>query len=368
LSLKRDLKAERVTALDRTIDEQRLLRPDGLVSALRNRDGDLAREPERIRMLARLQFLESLQLAREISPGVWQPDGDLLPRLKTISIRGDIVKTLHAHMTGKLWELDPEILDRDHPPREAILGRVTARGRVDKFWDDEYLIVDGEKGREFYVPLAGALESDSRAEIGAVVRIEGTVGEGGRARLKVARIAPDLDSQIMIEGVTFLDRVIAQRSIPVIDRAAARGFESAYGEALRRRAEQLRVWGILEREGSDWRGNSTLLDELYEREINAAHARLSPRHGELRPLKEGMSVRGTIQGIEELPSGAHAVVGHAGRYALVPPSVTLKKSVGRSVNLSVGAFKDSPALEPRPLKLAINVHFLSRHRGIGRPL
>lgn len=91
-SIKRDLIADRVTGLDLGIAQQATLHPEGWVSALRRNDGSLAGERQRLQTLTRLEHLESLGLAREVAPGVWQPDIDLVSRLKQLGTRGDIIK------------------------------------------------------------------------------------------------------------------------------------------------------------------------------------------------------------------------------------------------------------------------------------
>ena len=367
LSMKRDLTAERLTPLDRAIDAQRTAHPDGLVSALRGRNGDLAREPERVRLLARLQYLESLQLARELSPGVWQPDVNLLPRLKALGIRGDIVKTLHAGPKDKPWGLDPIILDRDHPPREPIIGRIAHRARVDEFWDDEYLLINGHKGRTFYVPLAGAAGPAEGLRLGSIVKVQGAAVQGARDRLELAALGPDLQSLITVDGVTFLDRDLIEHGIPRAARHFARGFDADYRQALLRRVGHLETLGLIEGQGDQRRVIATVLDELYERELKAIHPQLAPRFGDFKSLDEGMSFRGTVRSIEALPSGPHAVIAEAGRYALVPASAGLQQSLGRSIKLKMGPPSTLPTLEPRALALSMEVEYFSRRRGIGGP-
>src|ERR1700676_4030034 len=78
-SLVRDLTADRVTGVDLRLAQASALHPEGFLSALRANDGSLAGERQRLHTLTRLQHLESLGLAREIKPGIWQPDVDLVP-------------------------------------------------------------------------------------------------------------------------------------------------------------------------------------------------------------------------------------------------------------------------------------------------
>src|SRR5450631_1028070 len=115
-SMVRDLKADRVTGVDLGLAQASARHPDGFVSALRANDGSLAGERQRLHTLTRLQHLESLGLAREIQPGFWQPDIDLVPRLRALSTRGDIIKLMHERMRGGDLGISTVIFNKEHPP------------------------------------------------------------------------------------------------------------------------------------------------------------------------------------------------------------------------------------------------------------
>jgi type IV secretory pathway VirD2 relaxase len=371
-SIERELKADRVTTRDRTIDEQAGIHPAGLVSALRRRDGSLAGELERVRTLARLQYLESLGLAREVSAGIWQPDPNLIPRLKALSIRGDIIKTLHARLKGDALP-QTLILDRHHPPAQPIVGRVVARATVDEFWDDEYLIVEASHDRHYYVPLGRDSEwKDRPSGVGAMVRIESTEGdpggEGAKRSLRVTRLSTtSLEDQIHIDGVTFLDQELARGAVPARQQSRGKGFDSELATALAARAKHLEGIGLAEEIEGRWLVRAGFLDELYERELKAADARLEGRYGRLKPLVAGQRMQGTAAAIEELPSGPHVVLAGRGEYALVAASEALAKSVRRRLRLSIGTSPAPAALEPRALSRSIRFEVidLKRARGIG---
>jgi len=153
-SRQRDLKADRVTGLDRTIAQASAQNRQGFVSALRSHDGSLAGERQRVSMLARLQHLESLGLAREIRAGVWRPEVDFVARLRALSIRGDIIKRMHKGIRGGAPNLSTVILSPERPPTEPVTGRVYGRGTVDELSDRRYLLVEGQDGQAYYVPLS----------------------------------------------------------------------------------------------------------------------------------------------------------------------------------------------------------------------
>jgi len=213
-SQKLELTADRPTPLDYQLAEASAQRPDGLVSALRRPDGTPASEQSRTRIIARLQHLEELGLARELRPGIWRPETDLVNRLRGLASQGDVIKRLHERMKGV-----PE--DRSRPLRAA--------------------------------------------------------------------------------------------------------------------------------------------DIAYEREWQAAGRRLA-QYGEIERLEAGSRFRGKVLAIESLPSGAHAVVATGGKIRLIPNGVGLEKSIGKTLEFSIGRAASVAPDEPTALSLAI------RHRAIGHRL
>jgi type IV secretory pathway VirD2 relaxase len=190
-SLKRDLAADRVTGLDLGLTQQASLHPEGWISALRKNDGSLAGERQRLNTLTRLQHLESLGLAREIQPGVWQTDIDLIQRLRSLSIRGDIIKLMHERMRGSDPGITTVIFNKDHPPTEPVVGRVYARGTADELTDAQYLLVEARDGRAYYVGLSEYSEVAGRqAGVGSIVRLTPAARQtGGAADRNIGRVA-----------------------------------------------------------------------------------------------------------------------------------------------------------------------------------
>src|SRR3546814_8024132 len=90
-ALAREIEAERWTSLDRTLERMAAegageinLRPDGQA------DGHLHRQ-----LLGRAAKLEVLGLAEQIESGIWVMRGDAEAVLRDLSVRGDIIKTMH---------------------------------------------------------------------------------------------------------------------------------------------------------------------------------------------------------------------------------------------------------------------------------
>jgi type IV secretory pathway VirD2 relaxase len=456
-SLERDLTADRVTGLDLGLAHQASLHPDGIVSALRKGDGSLAGERQRLHTLTRLQHLESLGLAREVKPGIWQPDIDLVERLRQLSIRGDVIKLMHERMRGASPSLTTVIFNKDHPPTEPVVGRVYARGTADELTDAEYLLIEARDGRAYYVSLGEFSEVPGReADVGAIVRLSpatpsatdaadrnitriaasnggiyeaqlhaaeaeqgarlppgvsvqtyvsshrkraqaltrrGLVEDLGQDRFriptdltakleaapaagrdrgtvtKVERLATrDLDTQVSEEGVTWLDQELAAGVTIGALRVGASRFERQVAQALEGRAKHLASLGLAQIEDGQFRARGRFLDELYERELQAADRQLKGRYGEREAVAAGASLEGRIAAIEELPSGPHAVFDMAGRYALIPATAPLAKQVGRELKLTLDRGRQFHPMGEGAMKLAIRFEAidLSRTRKRGR--
>jgi type IV secretory pathway VirD2 relaxase len=179
---RRDLRADRLTALDMSLAQEAALRSDGLVSALRAANGALAGERARVNKLARLAHLESLGLAQEQAAGVWRVPCDLVSRLRTLGERGDIVKLIHERARGSEPTIATVIFSKESPPRQAVTGRVFDRGVSDELYDRRYLLVEALDGKAYYVPLSEYSESAGyEAQIGSIVTVTPVVNQAVRA-------------------------------------------------------------------------------------------------------------------------------------------------------------------------------------------
>ena len=378
-SIQRDLKADRLTGLDLSLAQQASVHREGWVSALRKNDGSLAGERQRLQTLTRLQHLESIGLAREVTPGVWHPDIDLVVRLRRLGSRGDIIKLMHERMRGSDPGISTVIFSTDNPPTEPVVGRVYARGTRDELSEAQYLLVEAGDGKAYYVGLSEYSEkSGQEAQVGSLVRLarasRQTGGAGALpdrgAALKVERLSVgDFDTQVTTNGVTWLDREIASGAdAQARARVGASRFERQWAGALKDRAQHLKSLGLGEEVEGHFRARSRFLDELYDRELHDAGRRLQSRYGERMPLEEGQTLTGRLEAIEALPSGAHAVVAMPGRYALVPANANLSQQIGRSLSLKIGRGRRLNPMGEGALKLSIRYQFLdlTRTRKLGR--
>jgi type IV secretory pathway VirD2 relaxase len=145
-SEQRDVGQERWTGLDRQL--QACAR-EGILD-LREVPADAARLRHRNLLIARLQRLESMELARKLEPGRWEIREDMEDVLRRVAERGDIVRTMQRAFGNDPREL--AIFD-SRLGTIPVVGRIAAKGIADELTDKAYLVIDGLDGRGHYVAL-----------------------------------------------------------------------------------------------------------------------------------------------------------------------------------------------------------------------
>jgi type IV secretory pathway VirD2 relaxase len=109
-------------------------------------------------LVARLEHLEGLRLAERVSPTSWRLAEGWQQPLRDLGARGDILKQIHAAISG-----DPSryriVRDGDALPTDAagharvISGRVASKGLSDELKGTFYAVVETPAGRAYHVPL-----------------------------------------------------------------------------------------------------------------------------------------------------------------------------------------------------------------------
>lgn len=119
--------------------------------------------------LQRVKHLEELGLAHEQAPGVWYIEPAAEQVLKDMSIRGDIIKTMHSKLNDRGQEL--VIYDPQHIST-PIVGEVVEKGLVNELHDDKYMIVNATDNRAYYVKLSRYSEDANFESVkGSIVKI-----------------------------------------------------------------------------------------------------------------------------------------------------------------------------------------------------
>ncbi len=156
------IEAERFTALDRMIERHLEagkidLHPDKRIGFGAD---------DRTRILGRLQFLQTMDLAKKGKGTWWILDPDFGFKLRDLGQRNDIIKVLYATLGNQAGYVE-RLGARDAEP---ILGALVAKGSVDEISDRRFVVIRDCTGRLYYSQV---LEDESfhRAQAGAVVEL-----------------------------------------------------------------------------------------------------------------------------------------------------------------------------------------------------
>lgn len=324
-ALQKDVQAERWTGFDGRL--RNVADDNGGIADLR--PGASGEDSELRRLLVgRAQTLERFGLAEQIAPGQWTLKPGLEQTLRDLSIRGDIIKTMHRAMSGAGREPDVTGFAL-HPgaPAEPIVGRLAARGLHDELNGTAYAVIEGIDGRTHHLKFSD-LEMTGDSSLGAVVETRAYQDEKGRARLALA-IRSDLsvEAQVGAAGATWIDRHLLADA-PISNA----GFGADVRAAMAARGDHLIEEGLARRQGQRVILARDLLATLRRRELDETAAKLAVQHGLAHhPLVEGEPVAGVYRQRVTLASGRFAMIDDGLGFQLVPWRPALEQHLGREV-------------------------------------
>lgn len=326
-ALEREVEAERWTSLDRAL---RVAADEGAgVADLRpNASGeDLSL---RRLMVGRAARLERLGLAEQIAPGCWTLKPGIEDKLRALSVRGDIIKTMHRAMSG--FGREPDVSGfalHGEVPTDPVLGRLVERGLQDELKGSAYAIVEGIDGRTHHIRFTD-IEMTGDAAPGAIVEARSYEDAKGAKRLSLAnRSDLSIEAQVTAPGATWIDRQLLARDSIV----ASSGFGSEVREAMDRRVDYLAGEGIARRQGARVVFARDLLNTLRQRELDATVARLSAETGlPHTPSTEGERIIGVYRQRVTLASGRFAMIDDGLGFQLVPWRPALEQHLDRQVS------------------------------------
>lgn len=324
--LRREVDADRWTSLDWRL--QKLADIDmGLVDL---RPDPTDADPAMRQMLVgRAMKLQRLGLANEIAPGWWSLKPEMEETLRDLSIRGDIIKTMHRAMTraGRAPDLRG-FAQHDEAPADPVIGRLVERGLHDELQGTAYAVIDGADGRTHHVRFDDIdMTGDGRR--GAIVELRTWEDAKGRERLSLAtRSDLSIEAQVTAPGATWLDRQLVARE----PAATGSGFGADIRDAMTARAEHLAGEGLARRQGQRWIFARGLIDTLRQRELDEAANAIAGRTGlEHRPSAPGEPVTGLYRERVTLSSGRFAMIDDGLGFQLVPWRPALEQHLGQSV-------------------------------------
>jgi type IV secretory pathway VirD2 relaxase len=350
LKLAREVEAERFTRLDRALLDH-TKRGFLAISAMPPSD-----RQTHAAYMGRLRKLETLGLAREFQTGVWEVPAEIETKLKSIGMRGDIIKTMYHSLgeagidrpAGQFVMFDPS---KKH---SRIVGRVAGIGLTGEINDRHYIVVDATDGKVHYADL-GHLPPELVPKQGMIVSIEARAnGEDRKSRTQLRILSYlNLEKLVVAEGATWLDRELLSRQP---ERLADQGFGADVQAALARRRQWLLSQGLM-RFASDATFNPMpdMLSQLRQRDLCQAGAALSKQLGlNCVELGEGERFSGILRQTVDLTSGRFAVIQMAKEFILVPWRASSESVVGRPVSghLYLGGHKrDAPEMQKFQLGL-----------------
>ncbi len=316
-----EIAADRWTGLDRGL--VRKADDDGRLD-LRRQAGD---PDDGRRALGRASHLQKLGLAEPLGPARWRLAPDFEARLRDLSIRGDIIKTLHRAMAGEGRAVEPgRFVIHDDQAAQRVVGRLVERGLRDELTGSAYAIIDGLDGRQHHLGFAD-LEDTGDARPGAIVELRAP--PSARTRFLATRSDLSLDGQIHAEGATWLDRRILRQA----QGGGEAGFGAEATAAAESRIEVLLARGLAERRDGRMTFAPRLLATLQTRELEAVRARIAGETG-LSPLAEaqaGETFAGVYRRRLDLASGRFAMIEDGLGFRLAPWRPGLEPHLGRTV-------------------------------------
>ena len=325
-ALEKEVEAERWTGLDRVLHGAA---DDGAdVADLRPGVPDSDPELRRL-MVGRAAKLERLGLAEQVAPGCWTLKPGIEGTLRDLSVRGDIIKTMHRAITGAGREPDLTgfALHGDQTI-DPVQGRLVARGLHDELRGTAYAVIDGVDGRTHHL-IFSDLEMTGDAKPGAVVEMRAYEDGQGRRRSSLAtRSDLTIEAQVAAPGATWIDRQLLAKEATL----SRSGFGVEVREAMDRRLEHLAGEGLVRRQGQRVILARDLLNTLRKRDLSAAAAKLSAESGlNYRPSVEGDNVAGIYRQRVTLSSGRFAMIDDGLGFQLVPWRPALEQQLGRQV-------------------------------------
>ena len=326
-ALEKEVEAERWTSLDRAL--RNIADDTAGVADLRPGASDEDPEPRRL-MLGRAAKLERLGLAEQVGTARWTLKPGLEQTLRDLSIRGDIIKTMHRAMTGAGHEPDVSgfALHGDDGG-DPVLGRLVARGLHDELKGSAYAIVEGVDGRTHHLRFSD-LEMTGDAKRGAIVEARAYEDADGRKRLSLAtRSDFTIEAQITASGATWIDRQLLARE----PATGGGGFGAELRDTMERRVDHLVEEGLARRQGQRVVFARDLLDTLRRRELDGVSSKLAAETGLAhRPSAEGEHVAGVYRQRVTLASGRFAMIDDGLGFQLVPWRPALEQQLGKQVS------------------------------------
>ncbi len=329
------------SALEKEVTAERWTRIDVEIRIAANEVGYIDLRPDNPRagdpeirrlMVGRLQHLEKMDLATSAGPGEWMVGLEAERTLRDLSMRGDIIKTMHRafYEQGRDRGVADFVIDAGEAG-PTIMGRLVDKGLHNELTGEAYAVIDGTDGRAHHVRFRGVEAFEHAPEIGGIVEVR-RFGRPDDERITLVlanRSDLNLKRQVTAPGATWLDhRLVEREPMPL----AMGGFGREVREAMNARAGHLADEGLARRENHRIILQRNLLATLRRRELDAVGDQLSAETG-LPHLHApvGEHVAGVYRRQLALSSGRFAMIDDGLGFQLVPWSREIEKKLGQHI-------------------------------------
>ena len=327
------------SALEREVEIDRWTRLDIEIRALADETGfiDLRpggdHDPEiRRLMIGRLQKLERMGLAVSANPGEWTVALDAERTLRDLSVRSDIIKTMHRAFTEHGQERG--IADFVVEPGDVaapIIGKQIDRGLHDELTGEAFVVIDGTDGHAHHVRLSGIEAFDTAPPNGGIVEVRrfGSPDDPHPTLVLANRSDLDLVGQVTAPGATWLDhRLLERERMPL----SVGGFGAEVREAMAARTEHLIEEGLAWRQDQRVVFQRNLLAILRRRELDTVGAELAAKTGlPYQSTEAAEHVAGIYRQRLMLSSGRFVMIDNGLGFQLVPWSHEIEKKLGQHI-------------------------------------
>jgi type IV secretory pathway VirD2 relaxase len=168
----KEVTAERFTSLDRMI-ERHLER--GRIDVSPDRRIGFEADDHKL-VVGRLQFLESVDLAKKGRGTQWEVDGEFKSALRELGARNDIIHQLYRSMGTEAGRVQRMALAESSTP---VSGVVVAKGSIDEISEERFVVVRDRAGKAHYGQVRDGT-AYQQLRIGAVAEL----GAGAYRRQK----------------------------------------------------------------------------------------------------------------------------------------------------------------------------------------
>jgi len=218
-SRKKVIKARHITELDRLIG--RVINDELKSDHFYNLDWCTKNDElyqKNVQIKQRLEYLETLGLAKKFTDSSWQVKPKFLDHLRFMQEQDDIIKSQRRH-SGQIIDKDlPTIINKLPNLGDTIIGRVIGTGLSERNEDLRYILIEGIDGQIHYVKANSkiiCMRDNHQIFAGNIIYMERSkfTQEGKEISYIKVDTYRDFDSLRTTVNVTNIDKYIVNRII-----------------------------------------------------------------------------------------------------------------------------------------------------------